>query len=283
MTIFALSHKQAFHGLTVRAFLLIPPVLYAAARFSNRIATAVLVAVSFLVLYAIKQNHQPFGDLPLRETVISAQEFIFIMSIMSLGFASLLSQHRMNTRELEARVQERTVELSAANKQLEELAITDPLTNLLNRRALIDVLQREIAREKRYGHGLALIVFDIDHFKQVNDRYGHVAGDQVLRDVASVSRRVVRSTDAMARYGGEEFAVVASEIDRHGAMKLAEHMLAAIRSANIAVDHDLLRITASFGVAMMHSDDQNPEQIIQRADQALYAAKAAGRDQVVAE
>lgn len=282
MVVFALSQKQTFLGLTVRSFILIPPVLYAAARFSNRIATTVVVVVSGLLLFAIKNNQQPFGDLPIRETMISAQEVIFVLSTMSLGLTALMSQHRANTRELEARVQERTAELSAANQQLEQLAVSDALTGLLNRRALLNVVQREMAREKRYAHGLALIIFDIDHFKKINDCYGHLVGDTVLKHVAALSHSVVRNTDKVARFGGEEFVVVASEIDQCGALKLAEHLHTALRSTDIAINHEVLRITASFGVAMMDLDDEKPEQIIQRADEALYAAKAGGRDQIIA-
>lgn len=278
---FAFSYQRTFHGVTIRTFLLIPPVLYAAVRFSMRTTTAVVAAVAALLLYVTKNGQQPFGDVPIRETVTSVQELIFVMSTMSLGIAALLAQHRANTRQLEARVQDRTAALSAANRQLQELAVTDPLTGLLNRRALFDLMRREMDRERRHRHGLALIVFDIDRFKEVNDRHGHAAGDLVLQHVAATTGRMIRGTDAMARYGGEEFVLVAPETDEAGALDLAERMREALRSTEIAVDHEILRVTASFGVAMLHPDDQEPEQVLQRADRALYAAKAAGRDRVV--
>ncbi len=280
--LFAFSHQRAFHGMTLRPFLLIPPVLYAAARFSMRTAAAAVAAVAALLLYITKNGQQPFGDLPIRETVTSAQELIFIMSTMALSIAALLSQYRANTRQLEARVQKRTAELSAANRQLQELAVTDPLTGMLNRRALFALIRREIDREKRRQHGLALIVFDIDHFKGVNDRYGHAAGDLVLQHVAAVTGKIIRQTDAMARYGGEEFVIVAPETDKAGALQLAERMSEALRSTAIAVDHEVLRVTASFGVAALRPGEDELEQVLKRADQALYAAKAAGRDRVVA-
>ena len=283
MAAFAFSHQRTFHGLTVRPFLLIPPVLYVAVRFSTRTATAVMAAVAALVLYVTKNGQQPFGDLPIRETVVSVQELLFIMSTMALSIAALLSQHRANIRQLEARIQDRTAELSAANRQLQELAVTDSLTGLLNRRALFNLLEREIDREQRHRHGLALIVFDIDHFKEVNDRYGHAAGDSVLQHVATVTSKVIRQTDVMARHGGEEFVVVAPETDQTGALQLAERMREALRSAGAAVNHHVLHVTASFGVAMLHPGEEGPEPVLRRADQALYAAKAAGRDRVVAE
>jgi diguanylate cyclase (GGDEF)-like protein len=280
---FTFSEHRTFHGLTVRPFLLIPPVLYVAARFSSRIATTVVAAVSVLLISLTKGGHQPFGDLPIRETVVSAQELIFVMSTMSFGFAALLSQHRANTRQLEARVQARTAELSAANTQLEQLAVTDALTGVLNRRALFNMMRREMARGQRHHLALAVLVFDIDHFKEVNDRYGHLAGDAVLQRVAAVTRSVVRHWDAVARYGGEEFVVVATETDRASALELAERVRTALRSTDIPHDQGVLRVTASFGVAMLHPNDREPEQLFRRADLAMYAAKAAGRDRVVAE
>jgi diguanylate cyclase (GGDEF)-like protein len=278
IALFAFSHQRTFYGVTIRPFLLIPPALYAAARFSMRITTAVVAAVAAVVLYVTKSGRQPFGDLPIRETLSSAQELIFIMSLTSLSIAALLSQYRANTRQLEARVQERTAELSAANRRLQELAITDSLTGLFNRRALFDLMRREMDREQRHPHGLAVIVFDIDHFKEVNDRYGHAAGDMVLQHVAAVTCEVIRTTDTLARYGGEEFVLVAPETDEESALRLAERMRVALRSTDIPVNHVVLRVTASFGIAMLRADDEEPEQVLRRADQALYAAKAAGRD-----
>jgi diguanylate cyclase (GGDEF)-like protein len=280
---FAFSHQRTFHGLAVRPFLLIPPVLYVAARFSMRTATAVVAAVAALILFVTKNGQQPFGDLPIRETVISVQELIFIMSISSLSIAALLSQHRAHTRDLEARIQERTAELSEANRQLEKLAVTDALTGILNRRALFAMMRREMDREQRHRHGLALIVFDIDHFKEVNDRHGHAAGDVVLQHVAAIAGRAVRKIDTLARYGGEEFVLVAPESNRESALHLAERMRLALRSADIAMNHEIVRVTASFGVAILRLGDGEPEQVLRRADRALYAAKAAGRDRVVAE
>lgn len=281
--VFALSEHRMFYGMTIRAFLLIPPVLYAAVRFNIRVTTSVTVAVAALVLYVTKNGQEPFGDLPIRETIISVQELLFVMSTMSLSIAALLAQHRANAAVLESRVVERTAELSAANERLAQLALTDALTGLLNRRALFDLLRREVEREKRYGHAMALIVFDIDHFKQVNDRHGHAAGDFVLQRVASIAGDVIRHSDAMARYGGEEFVVVAPETDDAQAVHLAERIRTALRSTDIPLNHHVIRVTASFGVASLHPDDATAEDILRRADRALYRAKASGRDCVVAD
>ena len=277
---FALSEQRMFHGVTIRAFLLIPPALYAAARFGLRVTTMVVAVITALVLFVTKNGQQPFGDIPLRETVVSVQELIFIMSAMALGIAAWLAQHRRHELDLEARVVERTADLNAANAKLMKMATTDPLTGALNRRAMFDLLDQEIARDRRYGRALALIVFDIDHFKQVNDAHGHAAGDSVLRHVADIAGKVIRSSDSLARYGGEEFVILAPETGEEAAMQLAERIRLELRSHEFRGNGSILRVTASFGVTAIRPDDTNAEQALRQADLALYAAKTAGRDRV---
>ncbi|MCZ2096789.1 MAG: diguanylate cyclase, partial [Anaerolineae bacterium] len=208
-----------FHGVSVRPVLLLPLAVYAAARFSMRTTTLVMAGIAFLVLFVTRNGQQPFGDLPVHDTAVWVQEVLFSMGIVSLGLAALLSQLRANRRELEMRVQERTAQLQAANAQLEKLAVTDALTGLLNRRALSGLCRREIERAQRHRRDLAVIMFDVDHFKAVNDRYGHAAGDVVLKQVAGVTAQTTRSTDTIARYGGEEFVLIAPETDRASALE----------------------------------------------------------------
>jgi diguanylate cyclase (GGDEF)-like protein len=126
-------------------------------------------------------------------------------------------------------------------------------------------------------------MFDVDHFKQVNDCYGHAVGDQVLRHVTRVAANTVRGTDTLARYGGEEFVLVAAETDRSEALRLAERVREALRSSDVPLNQVALRVTASFGVALMRAEDTEPEDVLRRADEALFAAKFAGRDRVGAE
>jgi len=282
--VFVLSRERMFHGVPVRAFLLFPPVLYVAARFSMRITTAMVFAAAVILLFVTKNGQQPFGNVSIRETVLSAQELLFIMATTSFAIAALLSQHRRTEQELELRVAARTAELSATMAKLQQIAVTDSLTGLLNRRALYDVLRHELVRSERYGHPLAVIVFDVDRFKSVNDVHGHAAGDDVLRHVSGVATKVIRATDTVARYGGEEFVVVAPETDLPNALRLAERLRSALRSSEITLDHDvILTVTASFGVGMLEPGEHSPDHVLRRADQALYAAKAAGRDRVEAE
>ena len=278
---FMFSEQRVFYDLTLRPFLLIPPVLYAAARFDMRIVASVVGAVSLALLYVVKSGEQPFGPLPIRETVASAQELIFTMSIMALGFTALLFQQRETLRELERRVIERTADLTRANTELQRLAITDSLTSVLNRGALFNALHRELSRSQRHGHPLAVIMFDIDHFKLVNDQYGHAAGDEVLRHVTAVAGALVRSSDVIGRYGGEEFVIVAPDTAEDMALQLAERIRNKLRETAVGVKTDVLHVTASFGITMLEAEDHVAEQVLQRADEALYAAKRYGRDRVV--
>jgi diguanylate cyclase (GGDEF)-like protein len=276
------AERGILHGVRIRPVLLLPLAVYTAARFGVRTTSIASAAVAGTVLFATKNGLQPYGELSISETADLAQQFIIVLSVTSLGLAALLTQLRAATRELEDRVRDRTAQLSAANTLLQQLAVTDALTGLPNRRALFDLLQREIIRERRRGHPLAVVMFDIDNFKEVNDRYGHAAGDTVLRHVARVTANEVRGMDTLARYGGDEFVLVLPESDEAQALQLAERILAALRSSEVRIDRHALRITASFGVASLGADDLEPEQLLRRVDAALYAAKANGRNQVAA-
>jgi diguanylate cyclase (GGDEF)-like protein len=157
-------------------------------------------------------------------------------------------------------------------------AVTDDLTDLSNRRRFMEALRQEVARSARLDTQLALVLFDLDHFKQINDKCGHQAGDDVLRSAADVIRTRVRGTDLAARIGGEEFAVILPGTDLAGAVSLAENLRRDI-SEGVAVPDPSLTLTASFGVAEHHPGEP-AESLIGVADRALYRAKAEGRDRV---
>ncbi len=171
--------------------------------------------------------------------------------------------------------------LQSANAELERMAHTDALTGLANRRLLLSRLEEEYARARRHGSSLALLMIDLDHFKQVNDTRGHLAGDRVLETIGALLRALKRPVDVAARYGGEEFALLLTDTDEAGAHAAAKRVHETLRS----VDHSdaegrEFRVTSSVGVAMLEAQDPNGEALIARADQALYAAKGAGRDRV---
>jgi diguanylate cyclase (GGDEF)-like protein len=175
-------------------------------------------------------------------------------------------------------------ELSALTDQLKLLATTDGLTTLMNRRAFDDCLEKEIARTRRSGLPISLIMIDIDRFKAFNDRYGHPAGDECLRRVADVLRRnVKRPADSVARYGGEEFGVILPDTDEDGAYFLAEELRKSVRGLHLEHDKSEKNIvTISLGVATYPSSEtkRSSLELISRADEALYTAKGAGRDRV---
>ena len=170
----------------------------------------------------------------------------------------------------------------ADNRRLEALATTDPLTRVLNRRALIDRLTSEVDRARRYDSSLALLLFDIDHFKQINDTAGHLAGDSVLRQLGALLEDAVRKVDIVARYGGEEFIAILPETSAEGAVIFAERLRERISTHSFDIGAGrIVRLTVSIGIATFPSSGvASTEDLIARADEALYRAKAGGRNQV---
>ncbi|WP_432698599.1 GGDEF domain-containing protein [Marinobacterium sp. YM272] len=161
-------------------------------------------------------------------------------------------------------------------RTLVEQANTDVLTGILNRRYVMEVLAREVRRSHRYHRELSVILFDIDHFKQINDQFGHPAGDRVLKSFASLAAGRIRDLDLLARTGGEEFMVVATETGGMGAMELAERLRSAVESTNFGIDQV---VTASFGVSQLRPGESFGS-LMQRADERLYRAKRDGRNRV---
>ena len=160
----------------------------------------------------------------------------------------------------------------------ENRAATDALTGLANRRAVNDTLNRMVAHASRSVQPLAAIVIDLDHFKQVNDRYGHDVGDSVLASVGELLSSTIRESDFVGRLGGEEFIVLCPDTGRAGALTLAEKLRAAISRKELSIVDD--PITASFGIAVMPDDAGTAELLLRRADRALYLAKDHGRNRV---
>lgn len=180
------------------------------------------------------------------------------------------------------RIKELTDQLQDANAKLAQLAVTDPLTGLHNRRSVYSHLEREFVRAKRYEHPLAVAMLDIDHFKKVNDTYGHQTGDQVIRLVADALRRTIRQTDLAGRFGGEEFLILAPETGREHALTMAERIRLAVEEAS-AVSPGGPPVTVSIGVATTEVPDAtSSEELVRLADEALYRAKREGRNRVVA-
>ena len=170
-------------------------------------------------------------------------------------------------------------------EELRLLATRDPLTGAHNRRSFFESAEQELARHRRSGEPLTLMILDLDHFKQVNDEHGHLAGDQVLREVKSTIERLLRLPDTLARYGGEEFCILAPATDAAGAAALAERVLNGIAGLSVTFGGRSVRpVTVSIGFATL-ADGKSAagiDQLLARADEALYQAKRAGRNRVVA-
>lgn len=177
----------------------------------------------------------------------------------------------------------RIIERMQAEQLLVKLATTDPLTGLYNRRHFFELAEMEIARSKRYGHPLACIMFDIDFFKRINDSYGHLFGDRVLKEMVWRCRENIRQVDIFARYGGDEFAILLPETGLQRSKQLADRLCANFQNRPLSIDKHQISITLSMGVASMPGNDGLALDILlNHADEALYVAKEKGRSRVSA-
>ncbi|MCX7625491.1 MAG: GGDEF domain-containing protein [Candidatus Sumerlaeaceae bacterium] len=174
-----------------------------------------------------------------------------------------------------------TRELEHKKKELEQLATHDALTGIKNRRLVLELMQHEVERARRYRFPLCVVMIDIDHFKHVNDTHGHLVGDEVLRQFAKILEENTRAVDIVGRYGGEEFIIVMPETGLDGALVSAERIRTAVENHEFFIRADLvLRITCSLGVTQGDPDMLDIDQLLGLADKALYCAKMEGRNRV---
>lgn len=203
--------------------------------------------------------------------------YILIMTVFSIKFRRL--QYEKTLALISAH--ELINKLHDSEQKMTELALHDVLTGLYNRASFNEKIMEEVSRFQRYNRSTAIMIIDIDHFKRVNDTYGHLVGDEVLKWVAKILESTVRSSDYIARYGGEEFVVICPEIELDAAVELSERVLDCFRHCHCIVSNGVkIDITVSIGLAMFR-DGMAPKDITALADQNLYQAKALGRDQVV--
>jgi diguanylate cyclase (GGDEF)-like protein len=179
-------------------------------------------------------------------------------------------------KQTQNRLAEAHAELAIQRDALEKLSITDQLTKLANRRRIDDILSSEINRFNRYGHPFSLLLLDVDHFKVINDTFGHDVGDTVLQGIAKIIAEGVRQIDMPGRWGGEEFLIICPETDRPGALALAELLRSRIANCKFS---EVGNRTVSIGVATVMSGESSKD-ILRRVDKSLYQAKEAGRNQV---
>ncbi len=162
---------------------------------------------------------------------------------------------------------------------LQDLVVTDPLTGLKNRRSIMEISASETSRQRRYGRPLSFVMCDLDHFKNINDSFGHECGDEVIRSVARVLVKGVRDLDHAIRWGGEEFLLLLPETPIQSAKQVADRLRAKIESLNIPGRNESISVTMTFGLSILHNDERM-EEAIDRADLALYEGKRAGRNRV---
>ena len=179
-------------------------------------------------------------------------------------------------QELEALI----TQLKSEKDKLEELAYTDPLTGLSNRRFFLEEMKRVLETAKRYKEPLSILMLDVDNFKRINDEYGHDVGDMILKQLAEVIRRSIRSSDIAARFGGEEFIVALPKTDEKGALMVAERIRQEFKKSKVKVDGKDVGTTVSIGVATL-DEGYDLDRLIKEADEALYEAKRTGKDKVV--
>lgn len=246
-------------------------------------ATACVTASVICFASYAMVGFNPFVDSPLQLFLPIAVPWMVAPPITYPLVSTIRSLQRLQDKLAQAHLAVAAYERERQEVagRLLELATTDYLTGLYNRRAFFEAAQREFARARRNGTVFSLLELDLDHFKAVNDTYGHDAGDRALRGVAQVMLRALRVVDLPARLGGEEFAVLLPETDAQEAQGVAERLRQAIASADIQGMAGRFRVTVSIGLATFHPEDPDAEAIVHAADQALYRAKELGRDRVV--
>lgn len=169
-------------------------------------------------------------------------------------------------------------QLDLAEERLRKLSITDELTQAYNRRYFVEIASKVLAGAKRYGDSFAIIIFDIDDFKRVNDTYGHAAGDEVLRVLSEICITTVRDSDIFARYGGEEFAILVPRCSPTDIVKFAERIRIKLSEARVRHNQIDIQFTVSMGAGIFDSATPDLDTILTRADEALYAAKKQGKN-----
>jgi diguanylate cyclase (GGDEF)-like protein len=231
--------------------LCLPLLLWVAFRLGRRAAAAALATLTVIAIYGTLSGYGPFVRATPFESLLIVQLFVSINAVIALSLAALASEY------------------SVADAQLRELVVTDPLTGLPNYRRLLEVLAVEIARADRERQPLAVVFFDMDGLKDINDEHGHLVGSRAVSRFAETLRAACRTTDTAARYGGDEFVAVLSDTDHEGARLVVNRI-----TERLATDADHPTLSVSAGIAVYPRDGGTPTTLLSAADRALYVAKA---------
>jgi diguanylate cyclase (GGDEF)-like protein len=231
--------------------LCVPVLLWVALRIGRRAAVGAMLMLTVLAILGTVTGYGPF----LRSTptlgLVVTQGFMSVLGVMTLALAALASEY------------------SSAETQLRELVVTDPLTGLPNYRRLIEVLSAEMTRSDRFQEPFAVVFFDMDGLKEINDELGHLTGSRAVCRLAETLKATCRATDTPARYGGDEFVAVLPATDEDGARLVIDRL-----ETRLAEDPDEPRLSVSAGISIYPRDGSTPTTLLSAADRALYAAKA---------
>lgn len=271
-----------FAGEARSTFLLLGVTMFAFGMFRFKvrdfIALAIFILFGYAILVALLYRYSS-TEISLKFEFL--QWLAFAVTLAQFSFlANFIGGLRNRVVAKNQELEKQNVELEHALKRIGDMAIRDELTGVYNRRYLMERIVEESQRCNRYGSTYCLCMLDIDFFKTVNDTYGHLAGDQVLREVALAASKSLRGTDFFGRFGGEEFIIALINTSMDGAMIISERVRQKIESLTFGEIHQSLQVTVSIGVAA-HLNNEDPAQTLKRADEALYRAKDSGRNRCV--
>lgn len=245
-------------------------------------AAAAMVAGALPTWFALAPGFSPETGWPATLlSILTVSVYVMIVAENAYARARSLQEARAQLRERELALKQQLEEINGLQSQLREQAYRDPLTGLYNRRYFDPSLLRELARCAREGQPLSLVMIDLDHFKQINDGYGHQAGDEVLRVLSRLLQQQVRASDIACRFGGEEFLVLLPSATPQVAGERVDEWRRAFAACAVKSGEREVHATLSAGVAGFPVHALTPEELLRRADAALYRAKTSGRNRVI--